>query len=85
MERGFRIEDLVWLKKGDKVLGKFALLGIWFDSEAAAEWIIYNGLMVGEKFIGNAETAGSKKQVFLLSTIQPPGAVMQGNTDMRTL
>ncbi|KAL2005114.1 hypothetical protein VTN00DRAFT_2964 [Thermoascus crustaceus] len=30
-ERSYRIEDLVWLKKKDKVLGNFASLGIWFD------------------------------------------------------
>lgn len=45
-ERGFRIEDVAWLKKKDKVLGKFASLGIWFDSAEAAEWIIDNGLLV---------------------------------------
>lgn len=31
-ERGFQIEEVAWLKKKDKALGKFASLGIWFDS-----------------------------------------------------
>lgn len=29
--RGFRIEDIAWLKKRDKELGTFASIGIWFD------------------------------------------------------
>lgn len=36
-ERGFRIEEVAWLKKKDKELGKFASLGIWFDSVGGAE------------------------------------------------
>jgi hypothetical protein len=46
-ERGFRIEDVAWLKKRDKDLGTFASMGIWFDSAKAAEWIIDNGLLIG--------------------------------------
>ncbi|CAP91199.1 Pc13g01300, partial [Penicillium rubens Wisconsin 54-1255] len=47
-ERGFRIEEVAWLKKKDKELGKFASLGIWFDSAEGAEWLLVNGLLVGQ-------------------------------------
>lgn len=33
--QGFRVEEVAWLKTKDKVLGKFASLGIWFDSAKA--------------------------------------------------
>lgn len=44
----FRIEDLAWLKK-DKAPGKFASLGIWFNSPEAADWTMENGLFVGRR------------------------------------
>lgn len=46
--QGFKIEELAWLKRKDKVLGKFASLGIWFDSTEGAEYILNNGLLVGQ-------------------------------------
>jgi hypothetical protein len=39
---------VAWLKKKDKELGKFASLGIWFDSAEGAEWLLVNGLLVGQ-------------------------------------
>ncbi|CEJ62888.1 hypothetical protein PMG11_11373 [Penicillium brasilianum] len=47
VERGFHIEEVAWLKRKDKVLGKFASLGIWFDSADGAEYILNNGLVRG--------------------------------------
>lgn len=51
-EGGFRIEDIAWLKKRDKILGPFASMGIWFDSPEAAQWILDNVLLVDEHYIG---------------------------------
>ena len=47
-EQGFQIEEVAWLKKKDKTLGKFASLGIWLDSAEGAGWMLGNGLLVGQ-------------------------------------
>lgn len=61
-DRGFRVEDLAWLKKRDKVLGTFASLGIWFDTAEAAQWVVDNGLLVGERYIGSVEPCEIKRK-----------------------
>jgi DNA gyrase/topoisomerase IV subunit A len=61
-ERGFHIEEVAWLKRKDKVLGKFASLGIWFDSADGAEYILNNGLVVGQRYIGSVERREIKKK-----------------------
>lgn len=61
-ERGFRIEEVTWLKKKDKALGKFASLGIWLDSAEGAEWILDNGLLVGQRYIGSVERCEIKRK-----------------------
>jgi hypothetical protein len=61
-EQGFQIEELAWLKRKDKVLGKFASLGIWFDSTEGAEYILNNGLLVGQRYIGSVERREIKKK-----------------------
>ncbi|KAJ5346168.1 hypothetical protein N7452_004172 [Penicillium brevicompactum] len=55
--QGFQIEEVAWLKRKDKVLGKFASLGIWFDSAEGAERILHNGLLVGQRYIGISDTS----------------------------
>ena len=61
-ENGFRIEEVAWLKKMDKLLGKFVSLGIWFDSTEEAEYSILNdGLLGGEIHIGSVERREIKK------------------------
>lgn len=60
--QGFRVEEVVWLKKKDKVLGKFASLGVWFDSREGAEYILNNGLLVGQRYIGSVERREIKKK-----------------------
>ena len=62
VEQGFRIEEVAWLKKKDKVLGKFASLGIWFDCAEGAEHILNNGLLVGQRYIGSVERREIKKK-----------------------
>lgn len=62
IRQGFRIEEAAWLKKKDKTLGKFASLGIWFDSPEGADWILDNGLLVGERYIGSVERCEIKKK-----------------------
>lgn len=47
MEKGFEIEDIAWLKKKDRPLGRSASMGIWLNTPEAAESIINNGLLVG--------------------------------------
>ncbi|KAI3059586.1 hypothetical protein CBS147353_10524 [Aspergillus niger] len=54
-DKKFQIEDIAWLKKKDRPLGKSASMGIWLDTPEAAEWIINNGLLVGQRFIGSVE------------------------------
>lgn len=61
-ERGFRIEDIAWLKKKDKILGTFASMGIWFDSAEAAQWMLDNGLLVDQRYIGRVEKCEIKKK-----------------------
>lgn len=61
-DRGFRIEEVAWLKKKDKVLGKFASLGIWFDSVEGADWMLDNGLLVGQRYIGSVERREIKRK-----------------------
>jgi hypothetical protein len=61
-ERGFRIEDLTWLKKKDKMLGNFASLGIWFDTAEAAQWMIDNGLLVDQRYIRSVEHCEIKRK-----------------------
>ncbi|KAJ5941436.1 zinc knuckle domain protein [Penicillium verrucosum] len=61
-DRGFRIEDIAWLKKRDKELGTFASIGIWFDSLEAAEWMLDNGLLIDQRYIGRVEKCEIKKK-----------------------
>lgn len=61
-DRGFRIEDIAWLKKRDKELGTFASMGIWFDSLEAAEWMLNNGLLIDQRYIGRVEKCEIKKK-----------------------
>jgi hypothetical protein len=61
-ERGFRIEDIAWLKKRDKRLGAFGSMGIWFDSEEAAQWLLYNGLVIDQHCVGRVERFEIKKK-----------------------
>ena len=60
--QGFRIEEVAWLKRKDKGLGKFASLGIWFDSAEGAECILNNGLLVGQRYVGSVERREIKKK-----------------------
>ena len=55
MEKGFEIEDIAWLKKKDRPLGRSALMGIWLNTLEAAESIIDNGLLVGQRYIRSVE------------------------------
>ena len=54
-EKGFEIEDIAWLKKKDRPLGRSASMGIWLNTPEAAESIIDNGLLVGQRYIGSVE------------------------------
>lgn len=61
-ERGFRIEEVTWLKKKGKALVKFASLGIWLDSVEGAEWILDNGLLVDQRYFGSVERCEIKRK-----------------------
>lgn len=54
-EKGFEIEDIAWLKKKDRPQGRSASMGIWLNTPEAAESIINNGLLVGQRYIGSVE------------------------------
>jgi hypothetical protein len=61
-ELGLRIEELAWLKKRDKVLGKFASLGIWFDTAEGANSLLDKGFLIGRRFIGSVERCELKRK-----------------------
>ncbi|KAJ5593518.1 hypothetical protein N7537_010422 [Penicillium hordei] len=61
-DRGFRIEDIAWLKKRAKELGTFASMDIRFDSLEAAEWMLNNGLLIDQRYIGRVEKCEIKKK-----------------------
>lgn len=48
-EKGYRIEEVAWLKRTDKVLGRFASLGTWLDSPEGAEHFINKGFKVDKR------------------------------------
>ena len=60
--KGYQIEDIAWLKSKDKPLGHTASLGVWFDSAEATEWVIMNGLLFSERYIGSIEPYQMKKK-----------------------
>jgi hypothetical protein len=61
-ENSSHIKELAWLKQKDKVLGKFASLGIWFNSAEGAEHLLNNGLLVGQRYISSVERQEIKRK-----------------------
>ncbi|KAJ5138858.1 uncharacterized protein N7515_003706 [Penicillium bovifimosum] len=61
-EHGFHIEELAWMKAKDKALGKFASLGIWFDSAEGAEHMLRSGFVVSQHYIPQVERREIKKK-----------------------
>jgi hypothetical protein len=59
----FKIEDIAWLKRQEKELGRSATLGIWFDTKEGADWALYNGLVFGLKYVGSTEVYQAKKKL----------------------
>lgn len=55
-KKGFEIKDIAWLKKKDRPQGRSAFMGIWLNTPEAAESIINNGLLVGQRYIGSVES-----------------------------
>src|ERR1700722_11271905 len=62
MAKGFRIEDIAWLKKRDSALGAAASLGIRFDSPEAAEWALRDGPLFGQRYVGSVEPYENKRK-----------------------
>ena len=60
--KGYNIQEIAWLKSRGKELGRSASLGVWFDTAEAAEWVINNGLLVGQRYIGSVEPYQIKKK-----------------------
>ncbi|KAJ5135375.1 uncharacterized protein N7515_004653 [Penicillium bovifimosum] len=61
-ELGFHIDELAWIKAKDKALGKFASLGIWFDSAEGAEHMLRNAFLVSQHYIPYVERREIKKK-----------------------
>lgn len=59
---GFHIEELAWMKAKDKALGKFASLGIWFDSAEGAEHMLSSGFLVNQHYIPHVERREIKRK-----------------------
>lgn len=53
--KGFYINEIAWMKRPDKPLGVHASLGIWLNTPDAAEWVVNNGLVFGQRYDGNIE------------------------------
>jgi hypothetical protein len=53
LAKGFQIDEITWLKKQEKQLGAHASMGIWFTTAEAANWVINNGLLLGQQYIGS--------------------------------
>lgn len=71
LERGSGIKEVAWLKKEDKALGKFAsphLLGIWFDTAEGASYMLNNGLLVGQRYIGSVERCELKEKAAFVAS-----------------
>jgi uncharacterized protein YoxC len=60
--KGFKIENIAWLKRKDSPLGARASLGIWFDSVQAAEWAINDGMLFGYEYVGSVEAYETKRK-----------------------
>jgi hypothetical protein len=54
-ETEYQVEDIAWLKRKDLALGRSASLGIWLNTPEAANLILNNGLLVGQRYIGSVE------------------------------
>jgi hypothetical protein len=67
-KHGFHIEELAWMKEKDKALGKFASLGIWFDSAEGAEYILQNGFIANQHYIPHVE----RREIKYLASVSPP-------------
>jgi hypothetical protein len=50
------------MKAKDKALGKFASLGIWFDSIEGAEYMLRNRFLVSGQYIARMERRDIKKK-----------------------
>ncbi|KAI3015386.1 hypothetical protein CBS147347_11193 [Aspergillus niger] len=53
--KGYQIEDIAWLKRKEIPLGRSATMGIWLSTPEAADFILNNGLLVGQRYIGSVE------------------------------
>jgi hypothetical protein len=60
--KGYRIHDIAWLKGKDKPLGHSASVGVWLDTEVAAQWIIDNGMIFSQQYDGSVEAYQIKKK-----------------------
>ncbi|OJD23483.1 hypothetical protein ACJ73_05157 [Blastomyces percursus] len=61
-KKGYKVEEIAWLKKRESTLCASASLGIWFDSAEAAEWAVNNGMVFGHRYIGSIEAYQIKKK-----------------------
>lgn len=55
LPKGFQIDEITWLKRPEKQLGAHASMGIWFTTAEAAHWVVNNGLLLGQQYIGSVE------------------------------
>ncbi|GAM42267.1 zinc knuckle domain protein [Talaromyces pinophilus] len=55
LPKGFQIDEITWLKRPEKQLGAHALIGMWFTTAEAAQWVVDNGVLLGHQYIGSVE------------------------------
>ena len=51
----YNFQEVSWLKSKGKELGRWALLGIWFNTAEAVDETIHYRLLVGQRYIGSVE------------------------------
>jgi hypothetical protein len=62
VSKGYRVEEIAWLKKKDLPLGHSASLGIWFNSAEAADYAVKQGLVFGQRFVSSIEPYLSRRK-----------------------
>ncbi|KAF4233525.1 hypothetical protein CNMCM6805_009182 [Aspergillus fumigatiaffinis] len=68
--KGFEIEDVAWLKKKDRPLGRSASMSIWLNTPEAAESIINNGLLKPSPYSKRWFTPGLKIQQVIVNQLR---------------
>ena len=62
--KNFKVDGATWLREKSKPLGYSATLGIWFDTEDAAQDAIRHGIVYGQRHMGVSAYDPEKKKCY---------------------